>query len=199
MGSSLVLPPEHLCQRNRTQLSYVLKYHQTCPGIPTLEPSLLLRTMLSTTGSKTTSFLKFRAIPQLSDKTGRSKQQARVRWCRETCCTYESIELEIAEQNDILENDDIILSPRLISAARIQLKKELVVEMVMNEDEDDEDEEPNMMDSTEAHDVAAIRRGDPHSICLNAAKRTMKVTMQLGVRSLVHPAQCRFRTAMPHL
>ena len=67
------------------------------------------------------------------------------------------------------------------------------------------------MDSTETHDVAAIRIGDPHSeimpenlakrwhIGVDAAKRTMKVTKQLGVRSLVHPAQRRFCTAMPHL
>jgi hypothetical protein len=40
---------------------------------------------------------------------------------------------------------------------------------------------------------------DGTHIGLDAAKRTMKVTTQLGVRSLVHPAQRRFRTAMPHL
>ena len=79
------------------------------------------------------------------------------------------------------------------------------------DDEDDDDEEPNIMDSTETRDIAAIPRGDPHSqimpenlakrwhIGLDAAKRMMKVTTQLGVRSLVHPAQRRFRTAMPHL
>jgi hypothetical protein len=57
-----------------------------------------------------------------------------------------------------LENDDIVLSPRLISAARIQPKNELVVETEMDEDKDDE--ETNMMDSMETRDVTAIRRGD---------------------------------------
>ena len=115
-----------------------------------------------------------------------------------------------------MENDDVVLTPRLISAARIQPKNELIVETVVEDEEDDEnegddDEEPNIMDSKETRDVAAIRRGDPHSeitpenlakrwhIGLDAAQRTMKVTTQLGVRSLVHPAQRRFRTAMPHL
>jgi hypothetical protein len=80
-----------------------------------------------------------------------------------------------------------------------------------DENEDDDEEELNIMDSTETRDVAAIWRSDPHSkitpenlarrwhIGLDAAKQMMKVTTQLGVRSLVHPAQCRFRTAMPHL
>jgi hypothetical protein len=34
---------------------------------------------------------------------------------------------------------------------------------------------------------------------LSAATRTLQVTTQLGVRTLKHPAQRRFRTAMPHL
>jgi hypothetical protein len=86
--------------------------------------------------------------------------------------------LEIASRkaNDVLENNDVVLSPRLISAARIQPKNELIVETVMEEDEDDEDdddEEPNIMDSTETRDVAAIPRGDPHSQIMpeNLAKR----------------------------
>jgi hypothetical protein len=111
-----------------------------------------------------------------------------------------------------LENDNVVLTPRLISAARIQPKNELIVETVVEDDEDDEnegndDEEPNIMDSMETRDVAAIRTGDPHSeitpenlakrwhIGLDAAKRMMKVTNQLDVRSLVHPAQRCFRTS----
>ena len=81
--------------------------------------------------------------------------------------------MEISSRNDVLENDNVVLSPRLISAASIQPKDELVVETVMDEDEDDDDEEPNMMDSTETRDVVAIRRGDPHSEITpeNLAKR----------------------------
>jgi hypothetical protein len=77
-----------------------------------------------------------------------------------------------------LENDDVVLTPRLISAARIQPKNELIVETVVEDEEDDEnegddDEEPNIMDSKETRDVAAIRRGDPHSEITpeNLAKR----------------------------
>jgi hypothetical protein len=91
----------------------------------------------------------------------RKIQAARVRQCRAMCRAYTSIELEIASRNDILENDDVILSPRLISAASIQPKNELIVETVVEDDEDDEnegddDEEPNIMDSMETRDVAAI-------------------------------------------
>jgi hypothetical protein len=65
-----------------------------------------------------------------------------------------------------MENNDVVLSPRLISAARIQPKNELIVETVVEDDEDDDnegddDEEPNIMDSMETRDVAAIWRGDP--------------------------------------
>jgi hypothetical protein len=137
-----------------------------------------------------------------------------LRQCRATCQAYRSIELEIASQNDILENDDVVISLGLISAARIQPKNILIVETVVEEGEDDEvddEEEPNIMDSMKICDVAAIRRGDLHSeitqenlakrwhIGLDAANRTIKVTTQLGVRSLVHLAQRCFRTDLKGL
>lgn len=59
--------------------------------------------------------------------------------------------------------------------------------------------------------VAAVVRGDTRSELLpehvakrwhigyQTAQRTLQVTTQLGVRNIRHPAQRRFRTAMPHL
>jgi hypothetical protein len=38
---------------------------------------------------------------------------------KETCNAYTSIELELAEMNDIYGNNDSVLVPRLIKAARI--------------------------------------------------------------------------------
>jgi hypothetical protein len=43
---------------------------------------------------------------------------------KETCNAYTSIELELAEMNDIYGNDDSVLVPRLIKAARILQKIE---------------------------------------------------------------------------
>jgi TATA-binding protein-associated factor Taf7 len=61
--------------------------------------------------------------------------------------------LEIASRNDVLENNNVVLSPRLISAARIQPKNELIVEMVVEEDEDeDEDDEDEEEDEDEDQD-----------------------------------------------
>jgi hypothetical protein len=101
------------------------------------------------------------------ERQNRKIQVARVRRCWAMCQGYGSIELKIASRNDVLENDDVVLAPRLISAARIQPKNKLIVGTVMNEDDNDndndegnDDEEPNMMNSMETSDVAAIRRGD---------------------------------------
>ena len=124
---------------------------------------------------------------------------------KETCNAYTSIELELAEMNDIYGNDDSVLVPRLIKAARIVPKIEEVTfgETITI---------PGLAsDLIATSSVAAIRRGDLRSeitpstlakkwmIGTIAAQRTMQVTTQLGVRTLMNPAERRFRTAMPHL
>ena len=65
--------------------------------------------------------------------------------------------------------------------------------------------------NTLAREVDALVRGDAQSeitpdivahrwkIGLTTAAKTHQVTTQLGVRTLKHPAQRRFCTAMPHL
>lgn len=109
-----------------------------------------------------------------------------------------SVELRSAEH--AFEESNDWLARRLISAARVEPKL-------------DDDIRASMQIIIEGSigQVAAIRSGDPRSeltpenlarkwgIGLSTAHRTLKVTTQMGVRRLVHPAQRRFHTAMPHL
>jgi hypothetical protein len=125
---------------------------------------------------------------------------------KETCNAYTSIELELAEMNDIYGNDNSVLVPRLIKAARIVPKIEEVTfgETITT---------PGLAsDLIATSSVAAIQRGDlvrseitPSTLAkkwmigTTAAQWMMQVTTQLGVQTLMNPAERRFRTAMPHL
>jgi hypothetical protein len=114
---------------------------------------------------------------------------------RQTCSAYSHLELSIDPCND-----DNFLYSRLIASARITPSS------LQSPDADNE-----LREDFDTPTISAIRRGDPSCaitpdniaakwrIGLDAAKRTMRVTTQLGIRSLASPAQRRFTTAMPHL
>lgn len=91
------------------------------------------------------------------------------------------VELEVTEFNDMAD--------RLVAAVRMETappaKKHRVTQAVVRED-------GKMGVSPE--EVAKL-----WNIGLSTATKTLQVTTQLGVRTLKHPAQRRFRTAMPHL
>lgn len=121
-----------------------------------------------------------------------------------TCSAYTSCELNI----DAMFNENSLYN-RLIGAARITPLatqapfQESSIAQITNE--------ASLPEDPITCSASAIRRGESNCaitpanvatkwrIGLDAAKRTMRVTTQLGVRSLAHPAQRRFTTAMPHL
>jgi hypothetical protein len=95
------------------------------------------------------------------------------------------VEFLVSERNDMAD--------RLVSAMRVQRDDDFGVEAPPTR-----------------HTDAAVRNDDRRVITpeelsrrwnvgLGAATQTLQVTTQLGVRTLKHPAQRRFRTAMPHL
>lgn len=124
---------------------------------------------------------------------------ARVQVAHETNCSYRIVELEIAEKDFVDQVDEQELCTRLIMAARIAPKLEITTKQLPAGTTDD------------CMNVSAVRRGEPQSeitpenvakrwgIGIDVAKRTLQVTTQVGVRSIVHPAQRRFSTSMPHL
>ncbi|KAI2501496.1 hypothetical protein MHU86_12941 [Fragilaria crotonensis] len=98
------------------------------------------------------------------------------------------IELAIGESNDMAD--------RLIASVRVDLVGSDPVRSA---------------GACESRSVAAVVRDGTRSVIapedvakmwnigLSTAMKTLQVTTQLGVRTLQHPAQRRFRTAMPHL
>lgn len=125
---------------------------------------------------------------------------ARIRKACDTVASYKIVELEIAECDfGHIDKDEQELCTRLIHAARIAPNIGPTTS------------HPSISATMDCANVSAIRRGDPHSeisvanvakkwgIGYDVAKRTLQVTTQVGVRSIVHPAQRRFTTAMPHL
>ena len=87
------------------------------------------------------------------------------------------VEISIAEQDDLCE--------RLVSMVRLS------------------DGVPRSADAVVRTATSAVITAEDvarrWNIGLTAANQTLKVTTQLGVRVLKHPAQRRFRTVMPHL
>lgn len=123
---------------------------------------------------------------------------------KDTCIAYSPLELQI----DPSLNENMLYN-RLIAAARVI---PLATQSPHANTPDDETDAAPTEDSSSSNiGIHAIRRGDPECaitpdniakkwrIGLDSAKRTMRVTTQLGIRSLASPAQRRFNTAMPHL
>ena len=92
------------------------------------------------------------------------------------------IELSVAECND--------MERRLVSTVRL----------VSESDETDSTIQVAAVVRSEAKsEITPEIMAKRWNIGLLAATNTLKVTTQLGVRTLKHPAQRRFRSAMPHL
>ena len=87
------------------------------------------------------------------------------------------VEISIAEQDDLCE--------RLVSMVRTSDRLARSMDAVVR---------TATSAAITAEDVAKR-----WNIGLAASNKTLQVTTQLGVRVLTHRAQCRFRTAMPHL
>ena len=136
--------------------------------------------------------------PSVSN-TGIEVSAARVQDAYKTNMSHKIVELEIAEKDYFVHDNEQELCTRLIKAARIAPKLDAT------------STQSGICATKDCAVVSAVRRGDPQSeitaenvakkwgIGLDVAKRTLKVTTQVGVRSIVHPAQRRFSTAMPHL
>ena len=101
---------------------------------------------------------------------------------------------QIIEINTV--EDETLLIARLISAVRLSSEQAFLSDL----------DSPNMK-----RQIDAVIRGDLTSVLSpeilasrwgigkEIARRTLDVTTQLGVRTILYPAQRRFRTAVPHL